>query len=57
MLVLVRPAGLHCFFERLGPLLFDAPDEAEIARVSAEYGCEDAAPLTVDVSGGPTSSA
>ena len=57
MLVLVRPAGLQGFFERLGPLLFGAPDEAEIARVSAEYACEDAAPLTVDESGRPSGSA
>jgi mannose-6-phosphate isomerase-like protein (cupin superfamily) len=57
MLVLVRPAGLQGFFERLGPLLFGAPDEAEIARISAEYACEDAVPLTVDESGRPTSSA
>ncbi len=56
MLVLVRPAGLQGFFERLGPLLFGAPDEAEIARVSAEYACEDVAPLAVDESGHPTTS-
>jgi quercetin dioxygenase-like cupin family protein len=57
MLVLVRPAGLQGFFERLGPLLFGTPDEAEIARVSAEYACEDAAPLAVDESPRPTGSA
>ena len=47
-LVLVRPAGLQGFFERLGPLLFGAPDEAEIARISAEYACEDAPPLAIN---------
>jgi hypothetical protein len=57
MLVLVRPAGLQGFFERLGPLLFGTPDEAEIARVSAEYACEDAAPLAGDESGRPAGSA
>jgi quercetin dioxygenase-like cupin family protein len=56
MLVLVRPAGLQGFFERLGPLLFGVPDEAEIARISAEYACEDVAPLAVDESSHPTAS-
>lgn len=56
MLVLVRPAGLQGFFERLGPLLFGAPDEAEIARISAEYATEDVAPLPVEESGHPTTS-
>jgi quercetin dioxygenase-like cupin family protein len=51
MLVLVRPAGLQGFFERLGPLLFGALDEAEIARISAEYATEDVAPLAVDETG------
>ena len=53
-LVLVRPAGMQGFFERLGPLLFGAPDEAEIARISAEYACEDAPPLAINESGDPT---
>jgi quercetin dioxygenase-like cupin family protein len=56
MLVLVRPAGLQGFFERLGPLLFGEPDEAEIARVSAEYACEDVAPLAADETGHPATS-
>jgi quercetin dioxygenase-like cupin family protein len=51
MLVLVRPAGLQGFFERLGPLLFGEPDEAEIARISSEYASEDVAPLAADETG------
>ena len=47
MLALVRPAGLQGFFERLGPLLLGTPDEAEIARISAEYASEDVAPLAL----------
>jgi quercetin dioxygenase-like cupin family protein len=43
-LVMITPGGMQGYFEQLGPLLFGPPNQAEIARILAQYSAETIGP-------------